>query len=406
MRLLERELSYALGDGGELLSKPTLTELQTRWLKHTRESWLLRKERLRDTVLVRTLKDKEKIEELKPFHGVAHVDDEGNLYISRWMAMSEIDDPGLYTVLWPKISEERMVEYLTHLPQSRPFLVRAQLARVSGVEKAIRLTDHVRKDYLPQEGERTLETRELVVQIRRLLTAYARSRDLTPRQIQDLTYETRNLIRTSGFATARLPAVQEAVGRVLRASDMKDQTGRYNPSACRQMLYSALTDLTKELELKHTQVQAKYAALKAVLEINRDQMRWTLSESKYGLAHFLKSAPYRQARSLATWSEKELVAVKKGMIANLRNICQELDSQIRLQSYRSVAQGIILGLQGGEKENYQAAGWRGDSAVELITNGYFSRAESRIKFCLRRINNVLEEYESIEKKEDEPVHQG
>jgi hypothetical protein len=396
MSRLEREPVQ----GRESSPKRSLEELQASWLKKTREAWLLKEERLRDTVLVRKHEDEEKISQFEPFHDVAHFDDDGVLYISRWVALAEIDDPRGYVVLWPRMRSEKMTDYLTHLPQYRPFLFRAQLVRVSGVEKAMRMTDHVRQSYRPSEGVRNLETKELVSQIRRLLMAYGRSRELSPRAVQDLHSQTVNLIRNSGFFSTRLPRIQEAVKRVLEASDMKDRTGRLNPSACRQMLYSALVDLSTELELKQPQIQIKYAALKEVLGIYREQMRWTLTETKFALIHFLKSAPYRQSRLLATMSAKELMAMKRGMVAHLEGLCQELEGQVKFQPYKSVVTGVILGLRGGEEESYQAVGWRGDSATELITQGYFIRAGRRIKFCLRRINNVLQEYESLEKKED------
>jgi len=99
-------------------------------------------------------------------------------------------------------------------------------------------------------------------------------------------------------------------------------------------------------------------------------------------------------------SPKQLVAEKRGMIAYIKKVSQELDNQVKLQPYKPMAQSVILGLQGEEKEECRAAGWRGDSAAELISQGYFNRARGRIWHCFRRIDNVLKEYESVEKEED------
>jgi len=399
----ERETPTSLPsqDESRLSSRPTLTELHSQWEGKRREAWLLRRERLRDTILLRLKTDRDKIGGLKPFHGIAFIDKEGDLYVTQWRAMGSIKNPELYTVLWPlHISDEKTLPYLTQIPQQRPFLFRAQLVKVRGIEKAIRFTRHVREAYLPVEGERTERAREFIVQIKKLTDTFSQSYRLTLRQIEGLTRETRDLIQSSELDFSRLPRVQEAVDRVWRASTMRDRTGRINPTACRQMLFSALLAMTQELELKHPQVQIKYAGLEAALNFEREQTRWILEQARHGLIHFLRSNVFRQPYLLGKMSPKQLVAEKRGMITYIKKVSQELDNQVKLQPYKPVAQTVILGLQGGEEAEYRTAGWRGDSATELISQGYFNRARGRIWHCFRRMDNVLKEYESVEKEED------
>lgn len=404
MGLPEREhLPNPPSDKVEFSQRPsfTLTELHSRWLTQRRESWQDQEEKLRNTVLLMTGEQREKERGLKSLYGTnALFDEEGYLYVIQWQTLTHIKKPELYTILWPPwVRDERMTAYLEEIPKQRRHIARAKLVRIRGLEEAIRFTGHVRESYLPEEGEVTQRTRNLIAQIKRLSATFARPGELTPSQIQELTAETRDLIESSDLISSRLPRVLEAVDRVWRATTMKDRTGRLNPTACRQMLFSALIELTLELEMKYPQIQRKYSSFEATWRFERAQERWVLRQTKDGLSHFLQSAVYRHPYLLGKMTERQLQTEKQGMAVHLVNTCQELESQIKLRPYKPVAQGVILGLHDGE--GYREAGWHGDSAVELIANGYFGRAERRINFCIRRIAKVLEEFESIEKKEEE-----
>jgi len=281
------------------------------------------------------------------------------------------------------------------VPKQRRHLSRAKLIKIRGLEEAIRFTRHVRESYLPEEGEITQQTRELITQIKRLSSTFARSRELTPLQIQMLTVETRDLIETSGLTTSRLPRVLEAVGRVWRAATMQDRTGRLNPTACRQMLFSALIGMTQELEMKYPQIQTKYSSFEAAWRFERAQERWVLASAKEGLSSFLQSVVYRHPHLLREMTERHLAVVKRGMIVYLRNVSQELANQVRLRPYKPVAHEVILGVIGGE--GYRKTDWGGVPAIKYIAKGSFGYAGRRLKACIERIEGVLEAYESVEK---------
>jgi len=375
----------------------TLTELHSRWLTRRRESWRFQKERLKDSVLVMRKEDKEKEKKLKSLYGTNTLfDGEGYLYVVQWQTPARVGKPELYTILWPPwVRDKDTVAYLERVPKQRRHLSRAKLVKIRGLEEAIRFTKHVRGSYLPEEGEVTQQTRKLIAQIERLSSTFARSRELTPLQIQTLTVETRDLIEASGLTTSRLPRVLEAVDRFWRAAPMRDKTGRLNPTACRQMLFSALISMTQELEMKYPQIQTKYSSFEAAWKFERAQERWSLHQAEEGLSRFLESVVYRHPRLLSKMKRGELAVLKRGMIAFLRNISQELKNQVRLRPYKPVAHEVILGILGGE--GYRKTDWGGVSAVEYIAKGSFGYAGRRLKACIKRIEGVLEAYESVEK---------
>ena len=376
----------------------TLTELHSRWLTRRRESWRFQKERLRDSVLVMRREDKEKEMELKSLYGTNVLfDDEGYLYIIQWQTPATIRKPELYAILWPPwVRNTDVTAYLERIPKRRPNISRAKLVKIRGLEEAIRMTRHVRESYLPEEGELTQQTRELIAQIRTLSSTFSRSRELTPLQIQELTIETRRLIESSGLTASRLPRVTKAVERVWRAATMKDKTGRLNPTACRQMLFSALIGMTQELEMKYPQVQTKYSSFEAAWTFERAQERWILAQARKGLSHFLQSAIYRHPHLLRQMTKRQLAVVKRGMIAYLRNISQELENQVRLRPYKPIAHEVILGIRGGE--GYQKTDWGGIPAIEYVDKEDFGLAGRRLKVCVERLDSVLEAYKLIEKE--------
>lgn len=383
-----------------------LEDLHSRWLRRRRESWRFQKERLRESVLVMRKEDKEQEKQLKSLYGTnALFDDEGYLYVVQWQTPARIRKPELYTILWPPwVRVKEAAVYLERVPEQRRHLSRAKLVKISGLEEAIRFTGHVRKSYLPEEGEITQQTRILIAQIKRLSSTFARSQDLTPLQIQELTNQTRSLIESSEFATSHLPRVVEAVDRVWRAATMKDRTGRLNPTACRQMLFSALIGMTQELEMKYPQIQTKYSSFEAAWRFERAQERWSLSQAQESLSRFLESVVYRHPRRLSRMRKGELTVLKRGMIAYLRKISQDLETQVRLRPYKPVAREVFLGILGGR--GYRQADWGGVPAVEYIAKGSFGYAGRRLKACIERIEGVLEAYESIEKREAQGIGEG
>lgn len=399
MRFPEKESSVET-------SSSALEELHSRWLTQRRESWRFQKGRLKDSVLVMLREGKEKEKQLRSLYGTnALFDKEGYLYVVQWQTPAIVKKPELYTILWPPwVKDENVTSYLEQIPKQRSNVSRAKLVKIKGLEEAIRFTQHVKESYLPEEGELTQQTRELVVQIKHLSSTFARARELTPSQIQKLTVQTRKLIESSGFATSRLPRVVEAVERVWRAATMKDKTGRFNPTACRQMLFSALVGMTQELEMKYPQIQTKYSSFEAAWRFERSHERWLLAQAKENLSNFLNSVVYRHPRVLGKMTEKELALIKKGMIVYLEKITHELADQIKLRPYKPIAWEVVLGIVGGE--GYQKTDWGGVPAIEYLAKGSFGYAGRRFKACIERIEGVLEAYESIEKKDIQGTGEG